>query len=184
MFISFLQLTGFKRTKLAGVSSVEVKFESPLQVILGTNGCGKTSVMRQATPWPPETEHFMPGGSKVCHVIRNGDKYVTKSVLKGKGWVNEFYINDGPNLNPGGTTSVQKELVSRYFNVNQDIIQLLTGDTRFSKLSTAKRRELFTFLSPTDLSYALWVYNRTKAAARDTVGVRKQLSRLLSDSVL
>ena len=180
MLIPFLHLTGFKRTKLAGVSSVEVKFESPIQVILGTNGCGKTSVMRQATLWPPETEHFLPGGGKICHAIRNGDLYIAKSLLKGKGWVHEFSINNGPNLNPGGTTSVQKELVSRYFNVNQDIVQLLTGDTRFSELSTAKRRELFTFLSPTDLSYALGVYNRTKAAARDTVGVRKHLENRIA----
>ena len=175
MFIPYLRLENFKRTKLAGVSNIEVNFESPLQVILGTNGCGKTSLMRQATPWPPETEHFGPGGYKECHAVRNGDRYVAKSTLKGKGWTHEFYINDGANLNPGGTTSVQKELVSRYFKVNQDVIQLLTGVTTFSQLSTAKRRELFTFLSPTDLSYALGLYNRTKTAARDVVGVRKHL---------
>lgn len=181
MFFNKLIIKGFKRTALAGIKDIELTFTSYLQVFLGTNGCGKTSVMKQTTPWPPETEDYYPGGGKEFHAVRNGDVYVLRSVLKSK-WVHEFWQN-GINLNPGGTTPVQKELVQRYFKLTQEIYNLMVGNTKFHLLSTAKRRELFTAISPTDLTYVLGVYNRLKSAARDNLGVRKHLeSRIAQET--
>ena len=181
MFCKYLKLKNFKRTALAGYKNVELTFNSPLQVILGTNGCGKTSVMRQATPWVPEPEHFFPGGGKELHAIKEGVEYRLVSTLK-SGFKHEFW-RDGENLNPGGTGTVQKELVRRYFGLSQEIYELLVGAASFTRLSVAKRRELFTALSPTDLTYALGVYNRLKSALRDTQGVRKHLeSRIAQET--
>lgn len=181
MFFKYLRLKNFKRTALAGIKHVELSFNSPLQLILGTNGCGKTSVMRQATPWVPEQEHFRPGGEKEFHCVKEGIEYKLISVLK-NGWKHEFW-RGGENLNPGGTTGVQKELVKRYFGLTQEIYSLLVGDTKFHLLSTAKRRELFTELSPTDLSYALGVHNRLKSALRDSQGVIRHLeSRIAQET--
>lgn len=177
----YLRLKNFKRTALAGIKNIELTFNSPLQLIIGTNGCGKTSIMRQATPWVPEQEHFRPGGEKEFHCDKDGVEYKLISVLKST-WKHEFWRN-GENLNQGGTTGVQKELIKRYFGLTQEIYSLLVGDTQFHRLSTAKRRELFTELSPTDLTYALTVYNRLKTSLRDTQGVIKHIeSRLAQET--
>jgi len=183
MFAEFLRLKGFKRTRLAGVQDITINFNEPFQVFLGTNGSGKTSVMRQATPWPPESEHFLPGGEKEYRVRKEGKTYTLKSTMKGKSWSHEFWQDD-QNLNSGGTTAVQKELVNRFFGWTQEIYSLLVGDTKFHLLSTAKRRELFTYLSPTDLTYALGVYNRVKTQARDNLGVRKHLEQRIAQEAV
>lgn len=183
MFAEFLRLKGFKRTRLAGVQDITINFTEPFQVFLGTNGSGKTSVMRQATPWPPETEHFLPGGEKEYRVTKEGQVYTLKSFLKGKSWSHEFWQGE-VNLNTGGTTAVQKELVTRFFGWTQEIYYLLIGDAKFHQLSTAKRRELFTYLSPTDLTYALGVYNRVKTKARDNLGVRKHLEQRIAQEAV
>lgn len=178
MFFSKLRLKNFKRTALAGYKDITITPNSPLLVVLGTNGCGKTSLTRQFTPWLPEQEHFFPGGEKEFCCKMEGVEYRTVSVLK-SGWKHEFW-RDGENMNPGGTGTVQKELIKRYFGLTQEIVSLLVGDTSFTTMPVNKRRELFTELSPTDLSYALGVHNRLKTGLRDTQGVRKHLEKRIS----
>ena len=174
MFFSKLRLKNFKRTALAGYKDIEITPASNLMVILGTNGCGKTSMTRQFTPWLPEQEHFLPGGEKEFWCTKDGVSFRTLSTLKSS-WKHEFW-RENENLNPGGTASVQKELLKRYFGLTQEIFSLLVGDIKFHLLPVSKRRELFTELSPTDLSYAIGVYNRLKTALRDAQGVRKHLN--------
>lgn len=171
MSIKRLELTGFKRTALSGIKNIKVDFTDPMQVILGTNGCGKTSFTAQTLPWVPDPEDFITGGGRNVVYEKDNETYRMVSVKK-TGFKHEFW-RGAVNLNPGGTAGVQKELCTRYFGINQDIYNILTGRAIFSKLPTNKRRELFTYLSPTDLTYALTVFNRVKAQSRANVNVLK-----------
>lgn len=171
MSIKSLELTGFKRTALNGIKNIKVQFNDPMQVILGTNGCGKTCFVAQTLAWVPDPEDFLTGGGR--RAVYEKDNIVFEMVsVKKTGFKHEFW-RDGVNLNPGGTGGVQKELCTRYFGITQDVYNVLTGRTIFTKLPTSKRRELFTYLSPTDLSYALSVFNRVKAQARANINILK-----------
>lgn len=171
MSIKSLELKGFKRTALNGVKNIKVQFNDPMQVILGTNGCGKTCFVAQTLAWVPDPDDFFTGGSR--RAVYEKDNIVFEMVsVKKSGFKHEFW-RDGVNLNPGGTGGVQKELCTRYFGITQDVYNILTGRTIFTKLPTSKRRELFTHLSPTDLSYALSVFNRVKGQARANINVLK-----------
>lgn len=171
MGIKRLELTGFKRTALSGIKNIKVDFTDPMQVILGTNGCGKTSFTSQTLAWVPDPDDYTTGGSRVVVYEKDNELYKMVSVKK-TGFKHEFWRGD-VNLNPGGTASVQKELCTRYFGITQEIYNILTGRAIFTKLPTNKRRELFTYLSPTDLSYALSVFNRVKSQSRANQNVLK-----------
>ena len=171
MGIKSIKLNGFKRTALNGIKNISVNFTDPMQVVLGTNGCGKTCFVSQTIAWVPEPDDFISGGGRFAVYEKDGVIFKLNSVKK-TGFKHEFWRGD-VNLNPGGTTGVQKELCTRYFGITQDIYNILTGRTTFTRLATNKRRELFTHLSPTDLSYALSVFNRVKAQARSNANVLK-----------
>lgn len=171
MAIKSLELTGFKRTALSGIKNIKVDFTDPMQIILGTNGCGKTSFTAQTIAWVPDPDDFMTGGGRNLVYEKENEIYRMVSVKKA-GFKHEFWRGD-VNLNPGGTTGVQKELCTRYFGITQEIYNILTGRTSFTKLPTNKRRELFTYLSPTDLTYALSVFNKVKSQSRANINVMK-----------
>lgn len=64
MIIHYIKLTDYKRIKLNNLKTIEIDFSEPLQLILGTNGCGKSSILSELTPYPPSSEFYSKGGWK------------------------------------------------------------------------------------------------------------------------
>lgn len=171
MKINRLKLVGYKRLLLNNINVIEYTPESIYQLILGTNGSGKSSLLAELSPLPGQPGDYIKGGSKEIDLDHNGKSYMLVSDFN-KGNKHFFYC-DGENLNPGGTRQVQKDLVAEYFDVTQDIHELLTGETKFTQLGPAKRREWITKLSKADFTYAIGVFQNFKSAARDSQGALK-----------
>lgn len=181
MRIKSFQVKGFRRLALANIRNLSATFTSPLQVILGRNGCGKSSVLKELSPMPADSNAYAPMGGKEVVIEHNGQEYIIKSINKST-MKHEFWC-DGVQLNQGGTATVQRELVKRYFGLTPTILDLLNGTVTFQHMSVAKRRELFTELCPVDLSYALGVYNKLRTQYRDVIGARKHAEgRLASET--
>ena len=178
MPITKITLKGFRRTFLNNIKDLTLTFTSPLQIVLGTNGSGKTSLVRQFSPLPPDPKEFFPGGSKCIEYQYKGSEYILTSQLK-QSFKNSF-VKDGEELNPGGTTKVQLELVKRYFGLTPALHELLVGSNKFCSLSINERRELFTSLAPVDLTYALQINQKLKQGARDTQGAIKHIEGRLA----
>ena len=179
-FIS-LELHGFKRIMLSGINTFKINPTQDIQLILGTNGSGKSSILDELTPLPSNTNDFIKDGYSIKTISHNGFLYVLKSTFS-PGQKHSF-IKDGEELNLGGTVSVQKELVRQEFLITTDIHELLIGRDRFTEMSPAARRQWMTNLSNTSYEYAISVYNKLREKHRDISGALKlSKNRLVTET--
>ena len=81
MIIHYIKLTDYKRIKLNNLKTIEIDFSEPLQLILGTNGCGKSSILSELTPYPPSSEFYSKGGGKVIHISHHNCSYILSTVF-------------------------------------------------------------------------------------------------------
>lgn len=181
MKILSLKLEGYRRLVLAQIRYLEYRPNSPFQLILGTNGSGKSSLISELSPLPGDKSDFYKGGYKEIEIDHRGSRYLLTSTFK-HGSKHSF-IRDGIELNPGGTVLVQKELVLKDFGYTDELHQILTGRLNLTHMVPQKRREWITSLSSADYSYAIGVHKKLMSAARDHLGAARQLKRQLVDEV-
>lgn len=149
------------------------------QIIIGTNGSGKSSLLYELSPLPANHKNYASGGFKKIKIEHRGSIYeLSSSFDKGQ---SHSFVKDGVELNPGvGTYSTQLDLVQTHFGINQKFHELFLGIKRFTRMSVAERREWFTQLSDANYDYAISVYNRVKERARDVSGSIKIGKKKLS----
>jgi ABC-type cobalamin/Fe3+-siderophores transport system ATPase subunit len=167
-----LILKGYKRFALNQIQSFTIRPTEAIQLILGTNGSGKSSLLEELTPLPANAADYTKDGSKEIHVVDRGHHYVLKSDFSLR-LPHSFYKDGGENLNPGGTATVQKELVRQAFGVTPETHEFARGAERFTSMGPTRRREWFTRLSDVNYDYAITVYNRLKDEWRNVSGALK-----------
>lgn len=185
MFITRLELYRCNRFFLRGIEKLIIAPTMKTQIILGTNGSGKSSLLRIGfTVMPPSKDDFEAGGYKILHCIANGHEYELRSEFHGKSKSPEhFFICDGEELNTGHTSSTQKELIREHFNMTQELHDVLSGMLKFTDMSSLQRREWITRLSSADFDYVMKLHGRVKKALRDTGAVIKhQSGRLVNET--
>lgn len=174
MRITYLLLEKYKRLMLSNIQRFEYTPKQNLQLLIGSNGSGKSSVLEELTPLPAHHSGFAKGGCKVIHLTHRNNTYELTSKYNG-GSGDHSFVKNGEEMNKGNTAAVQKELVWQEFALNREIHNLLVGITPFTSLSTMKRREWLTRLAPVDLDFAFKVFSKAKTAHRDQQGVVKHL---------
>lgn len=179
MYINKLSLEGYKRILLSDIKSLTITMDNPYQVILGTNGSGKSSLLRELSPIPGDPKDYLKGGRKEIHLEHGGSKFVLISTYNGSKHHHSF-VKDGEEKNDGGTITVQKELVKQEFGINEEMHNLLTGKLRLTNMSPSKRREIITLMSDTDLTYAMGVYKKLATIARDNQGTVKHIKQRIT----
>lgn len=170
MLIQSLNLVRYKRFSLNNIINFTMTITQIIQLIIGTNGSGKSSILEMLTPLPPSSDDFFKDGSKTIRIVNNNNFYTLNSVFNP---TRHSFIKNGEELNIGGTITVFKELVKQEFNLTSDIHELLIGNEIFHSMSPARRREWFTKLSDINYDYALSVYNKLKERNRDISGALK-----------
>lgn len=179
MEIISLSIVGSKRLLHKGTKEVHYTPESHLQLIIGKNGFGKSSIMHYLSPLPPNKKEFIKGGYKEIRIKHNDSLYVLRSDFS-KGNDHSF-IKDGQELNDGRTQTVQKQLAEQHFSYNQDIHDLLIGKVRFSDLPTAKRKEWLVRICNTDVSYAMALYSRLTQSSRKVAAAKEHYEKKIID---
>ncbi len=173
MKIQKLILSKYRRFALSEIPYICIDFSTPMQLLLGTNGSGKSSLLSELTPLPANPSDFDKGGYKELHIQFKGEDFILRSEIS-RGAKHSF-IRNGVELNPGGTALVQKDLVERELGYTSSLHAVLTGKLRFTKMAPAKRREWIANLSTTDMSYAYSLYDAVRIAARDNQGALKHV---------
>ncbi|QTH80272.1 putative SbcC ATPase [Pseudomonas phage pPa_SNUABM_DT01] len=183
MFISELVLHRCRRFYLKGIETLKIDPSLKTQIILGTNGSGKSSLLKIGfTVLPADARDFLKGGYKYIKVLHNGRVYELKNSFEGKSPTHSFIV-DGEELNEGMTGAVQRELVREHFGMTQELHQVLSGQLKFTEMNAIQRREWITLLSSADFEYVIKLHGRIKRAVRDTNAVIKHLSgRLVNES--
>ena len=64
MRITYASLKGFKRFNQSRIDEFEAEFVSPVQIITGSNGCGKSSMLRELSPLPSTRTDYDQNGRK------------------------------------------------------------------------------------------------------------------------
>lgn len=166
---------------LRSINYIKITPKSKIQIILGTNSSGKSSLLKELSPLPANPIDYLKGGYKIIDITHNNSSYILKCIFDTN---NKFhFIKDGEELNPGGTVSTYKELVKTYFNLDITIHDLLVGNTNFHSMSVAERRNWFTKISDSDYTYAISFYQKLKDQLRDIQGAIKiNQSKLLSET--
>lgn len=170
MYITYLYLKNFERMFLGNITELIYKPEQKIQVILGKNGIGKSSLFTMLTPLPVTDmkNDFSTGGYKEIHITHKNNNYV---LISGKDASNKHnFIMNGIELNTGGTKKIQTELVKEHFGITQKIQDNMLDLRKFTDMGPNERKEWITQIATVDYSYALKLYNDVKQRHRDLVG--------------
>lgn len=176
-----VELNGFKRIGFGQIKSFHTKFDKKIQLILGTNGSGKSSLVSELTPLPSKSTDYNKGGYKALMIEHQNSLYEVRSSFESA--PRHSFIKDGEELNQSGTGQVQKELVKQHFGITQEIHDLFTSSINFTEFGPAQRRQWFTKLSDVDNTYAINIYQKLKDKLRDIQGALKfNQSRLVQET--
>lgn len=180
MRIERLELYGFKRLMTHNIKHLVYTPTSTHQLILGTNGSGKSSVLSELSPLPAHHSNFSKDGFKKITIRHRGVIYQCNSVFKHS---EHSFVVDGEELNPGGGYQTQLTLVAQHFGIDKDIHELLTGEVRLSRLSANERRKWITRISRADYGFAMAEFNKLAGRFRDQQGALKHLRTRLAQEV-
>lgn len=181
MQILSLELHQYQRLLLNNIQRIKITPDSKIHLILGTNGSGKSALIKEMSPLPANSKDFGSKGYKKIVIKKRSSLYELTSDFSGQEHTFSF-IKDGEELNPGHKVTDYKKLVAHEFNMTQEIQDLLTGRVRYTQMSTAERRAWYTRISDADFTYALQYYKRLSEAYRDISGAKKlQQARLVQE---
>lgn len=174
--INRLILDGYNRFFLNNITRIDYTPESQIQLILGSNGSGKSSLLKELNPLPINKHEFKEDGSKQIFWNKDSVDYVIYS-NKSK---NSFIAND-TELNPGGTKKVQLALIQDKFNLNVRNNNVLLNISKLTTMSTNERKDWLRQMSTVDYSYGIFLYNEIKQRLRDSIGFIKIINNELAE---
>lgn len=165
MLYELIELHLYNRFNLTGIKTITITPKNKMQLILGTNGSGKSSLLSEITPLPITKNFFEKSGYKRLIILHNNSRY--ELISKHENGVKNTFIKDGIILHEDGTSSVQKALVKTHFGITQEIHDLFIGKTKFTGMSPAERRKWITSLSNVDYDYIIKLHNNAKELFRN-----------------
>lgn len=173
----------------SNIHKVELDTDELVNLFISANGSGKTSILKEVHPFPPENANYKDGRKKTEWII-NGKLYVLDSYTHtGTGHSFKVYEQGdevGKELNTGGTYTVQKELVENHLKASLNILKFLGGiriTDRFSAMSPARRKEILMELYPNDTEYAMSRYNKLKTERNELrAAIKNQAQRFAEEN--
>ncbi len=163
MIIEQVRIVNCNRFTLGGRKDITLKPKSRIQMILGTNGSGKSSFMELCfSPLSPSPNDFDQGGYWEFKCSDKGSDYFLSADYDKKKYT--FIKDKGENLNPGGTITVQDALVEQYFGYTRYIHNLLIMNNRLTQMTPRERGDVISKISREDLTFA---YNKFREWTRE-----------------
>lgn len=167
-----------------GTKSVTLDLADLVNIFMGRNGFGKTSILKECHPLPPDNSDYAKGGYKYVKWIVSPQEFYIMESHTGSSSTHSFKKNGVEELNTGGTLTVQRDLCLQYFGLTPNMVKYMSGlkvNNLFTTLSTATRKQLFMDIYPNDTRYALNVYNKIKAELRNCIGAIKNQHKRLAE---
>lgn len=163
---------------LNNINYLEYTPSSIEQIILGSNGSGKSSLLLELIRLVPDGEDFEQDGYKETHIEHNGSTYILRSSFRNRAG-EHLFLKDGVDLNESGRQVNQRDLVQSEFGITPNIERLITGKIRFTRMTSAQRREWLMDISGTDFTFALKLHKHFERGARDLKGHLAQLDETI-----
>lgn len=177
-----IELTGFIPFEPNGIKVFKYNISDAVQVVLGTNGCGKSKLFEELSPLPANHTMFKDGGGKVITIYNDNKDYILSSKKEKGSWHHSFFdATNNVELNQGGGLRIQQELVKTHFNYTTLVHKVLTGKLEFTELNHKVRKELIIMASKADLSYIIDIADKAHRHHRDIVGAYRHVSNKLAN---
>lgn len=179
MVIKKLYVKGSNRLSLSKIKTITYIPKSSTQLILGTNGSGKSSIMEYLFPFVPNiNEHFEDGGGIKLELVHSSFNYtLTSGLHMGKRY---SFKCDGNELNDSGLGSIQKELIEKEFGITPFISKFILGQKGFSDFSKNERKDWLTLIDPVNYEPILNKYNTLYQSLKDEKSTLKTTSTRIS----
>ena len=165
MFITRFELHLYKPLLHNNIKHVVVDDLTQQTVLVAPNGFGKSSIMRELTPYPACRSDYEKHGKKIIEIQHEKSYYILTSDFSKINGAHSF-LKDDVELNQSGTTEVQESLVAQHFGYTQVIDKLLSGEYQICSMGTAARKELIYNTYPTSLTFILDKYQALKSMIR------------------
>lgn len=179
MIIESVRFVNCTRFKLGGHSNLIVRPKALLQMIIGTNGAGKSSFADLAfSPLTPSHHDFGENGAWEWICNMDGSRYALAAEFDKKRY---SFLKDGVELNPGKTITVQNQLVEEHFRYDRLLHDILTGNAKFTSMSPQQRSNAISKISNVDFSYAFSKFNEWRKGYNSSSSVVKFLSGRLAE---
>ena len=181
MKILSLELYKFKALSLSRIEKIVIGYVSILNLLLGGNGTGKSSLLHELVGMPAVSSDYDKGGYKVITLMHKGSSYTLRSDVETS--VKHSFIKDDKELNDGHTGAVQKELLKLELGLDSYLYKLFTQQYTFTKLTSLQLRDVLMHVSGLDLDYALTVWDKLKVELRDATGALKHVQQKHRDAI-
>ena len=172
MRIESMELVRFNRLLVPNIKRIKLTCDSNIQVLVGSNGCGKTSVLNELLPTAPTKTSFPKDGYKTSVYVHNNVTYHLNYSPKD----GHMFRKDDVNLNLSGNRNIQLELIKEHLGLDQTINSILQGSVGLVNLRLAKRQQFFLNINPVDIS----VFMDTKKKVHKKVVACKNNIAMLS----
>ena len=152
---------------------------SHVTVVSGENACGKSSLLRAMSPFPPVSTEFEKDGYKIAMYEHNGCYYELSSDFRKPNGAHSFK-RDGVELNESGTTDVQYNLVKEHLEYDDIIDKIVTGKFRICDSGKPERKTLFMSTYPSSLGFVLNYHKNITSALR---AIKQNINKLESENI-
>jgi energy-coupling factor transporter ATP-binding protein EcfA2 len=173
MRITQLTLCDHIRLRVSKIREIRVNVETDTQLIIGSNGSGKSSLMHEFFPFPPVKSSFGKNGFKMLTLNHNGSEYKL-TYEPGEG---HAFFKDDVNLNISGINEIQKDLIKEHFGVTNEIHTILKGALPICTMLPSQRKKFLMSMNPIDISVFLEKYQKVH---KDVVAYGNNLDMLYS----
>jgi ABC-type cobalamin/Fe3+-siderophores transport system ATPase subunit len=175
MRIQYIALYRFLPFTFNDIELLELNLTSDVQNVIGSNGAGKTSLLRELNPRPASRGDFGEGGYKHIQLIHNGIEYRLESNFANSSKAHSF-VKESEELNSSGTSAIQEELVRRELGYTPQVHSLCYGDQRLSSIRVGLRETYLLTIHPCQMKLLLDLHKNVERRLR---GFRDNMSLLL-----
>ena len=174
MRITGLSLKRFNPFVFNNIELLELDITSDVQNVIGSNGAGKSSLLRELNPKPATRTDFGTDGYKHIRLIHENMEYVLKSDFSAADKPHSF-MREGEELNPSGTTQMQEELVRKELGYTPQVHAICYGEQSLSAIRVGLRETYLLTIHPCQMKLPLDKHTSIEKRIR---GFRSNLSML------
>ena len=154
MRMTSIEQKGFLPYTHTGTKFLHIDFMDKVTAIMASNGFGKSSLLREISPYPPVRTDYMKQGYVKKTFKHGAHVYDLVSDFKNSTSPHSFK-EDGVELNISGTTDTQKDLIEEKFGMTPIIEDLMSGKFKICDMRPSERKTLFSCMYPSDLTFVL-----------------------------
>lgn len=156
-------LKGFTGMGLHEIETFDFRVQGNVTIILGGNGCGKSSLLAVYFPIAPNKNEFRDGGSYTNIAQIDDTRYQFFIKRTGNSLVCTITnLTSGEKLVDGVNPKVYNSRVEELTRLNKERKELINGEAVLTRANTEQRRKWFSAMSTSDLSYALDFYKKLR----------------------